>query len=364
MTILPGEKSATIGLIGAGWRAEAYLRVAKALPERFTITRVMVTNAESAGRIERDWNIPAVIGFDDFLRGASFDYVILAVPRETVLGLATRLAEANIPMLIETPPAADQEALFRVYETLHSAPIEVAEQYQYQPHHAARLSIAKSGLIGDVHLVRAAVAHAFHGISLIRLALGAKFDDVEINASAITDRLSSPRSRDGWTGSVQTVDSKRIVALLRFGENTAIFDFSDPEQYYSPIRSRHISLYGSRGEVNDDRVSYLVGPDGVDHAELYREETGIEGDLEGRYLRRITLGERVLFDNSFAPARLNDDELAIAEVLARTARFAATGEHSYSLAESCQDTYVSLLVNEAAATGEVVRSGQTPWAPR
>ena len=34
------------GLIGSGWRAEFYIRIAKALPERFDLAAVMIRDQE------------------------------------------------------------------------------------------------------------------------------------------------------------------------------------------------------------------------------------------------------------------------------------------------------------------------------
>jgi hypothetical protein len=38
------------------------------------------------------------------------------------------------------------------------------------------------------------------------------------------------------------------------------------------------------------------------------------------------------------------------------------GEGAYPYAEAAQDQYLSLLMNEAAKSGETVRSTRQPWA--
>lgn len=40
------------GIIGGGWRAEFFLRIAKMLPERFNITGIMVRNPGKGAAIE------------------------------------------------------------------------------------------------------------------------------------------------------------------------------------------------------------------------------------------------------------------------------------------------------------------------
>ncbi len=48
------------GLIGAGWRAEFFLRIAQALPDRFQITGVVTRNADRAARMRALFNVNVV----------------------------------------------------------------------------------------------------------------------------------------------------------------------------------------------------------------------------------------------------------------------------------------------------------------
>ena len=202
---------------------------------------------------------------------------------------------------------------------------------------------------------------------MLRSALGVGFDPVTISAQAVTEHLTSARGRDDWNDEFVDVDALRTLALLRFGDGPSgrfgQLDFMD-EQYFSPIRSRHISIQGSRGEVVDDRVSYLGAPGGAVHESLHRETTGVDGDLEGSFLRRIWLGRDVRFENRFVPARLNDDELAVAEVMHRMVEYVDTGQEFYGLADASHDHYLGLLVKQAAETGAVVTSTAMPWTCR
>ena len=47
------------------------------------------------------------------------------------------------------------------------------------------------------------------------------------------------------------------------------------------------------------------------------------------------------------PARLSDDEIAIATCLERMAHYVETGESFYSLSEASQDHYLSTMIAEA-----------------
>ena len=354
----------TIGLIGAGWRAQYFLRIARELPQRFVIARVLVRTEASASSVAHTWSLPTTTSLADFLTG-HYDYVIVSTPWSVVPELIEALVDAEIPVLSETPPAPDVAALHSLWGRVGGAPVQVAEQYFLQPHHAARLAIVRSGLLGEVSSARLSVAHGYHGVSLARLYLGVGFEPVTVRADALTDPLLTSNGRDGWYDRLEPVTGKRTVALLKFGERgvgqrTAIFDFSD-EQYFSPVRSRHVSVRGTRGEISDNTVNHLLGPGDAVTGELHRDMTGIESDLSGSYLRRVTLHTEVYFENRFAPARLNDDEIAVAEVMHRMAVFVSTGESFYSLAEASHDHYLGLLIDEAAASGETVRSEAMPW---
>jgi predicted dehydrogenase len=353
-----------IGLIGAGWRAEYFLRIARELPDRFEIARVLVRTEQSAASVALTWDVPSTTSLADFLAD-EYDYVIVSTPPETARELIESLVAASVPVLTETPPAADVAALRSLWSTVGGAPVQVAEQYHLQPHQFARLAVARSGLIGDVSSVRVSAAHGYHGVSLARRALGVGFEPVSITASTVGDPVLAFRGRGGWHDTLEPVPNERTIALLRFesaGESplTAVFDFSE-QQYWSPARSRHVGVRGTRGEVDDDDVNYITGPARAVSATLTREATGIDGDLGGSYLDRISLHGDILYSNRFPPARLSDDELAVAEAMHRMAHFVATGEPFYGLAEASHDHYLALLIASAATSGATVHSSPMPW---
>ncbi|WP_411700141.1 Gfo/Idh/MocA family protein [Conyzicola sp.] len=356
----PGTaQPAVIGLIGAGWRAEYFLRIARDLPERFVVARVLVRTEASATSVGQKWGVPTGTSLADFVKN-DFDYVVVSAPWDAVPELIEALVAAGIPVLSETPPAPDVAALRSLWGSVGGAGVQVAEQYHLQPHHAARLAVVRSGLIGEVSSARVSVAHGYHGVSLARLYLDVGFEPVTVRADGLTDPLLSSNGRVGWKETLEPVPGRRTVALLRFGAKSAVFDFTD-EQYFSPVRSRHLSVRGDRGEIWDNTVSHLAGPGDPVTGELQRDVTGVESELSGNYLRRVTLHTEVYFENRFAPARLNDDEIAVAESMHRMSVFVATGEPFYPLAEASHDHYLGLLIDEAAVTGETVRSEAMPW---
>lgn len=350
-----------IGLAGTGWRADFFHRVAKARPDLFSIDTVWTRSADSAQRARDSWGVDVHTDWDAFAARGPFDYVIVSVPRSAAPELTVRLVEAGIPALVETPPATDVDAMRTLYRRLGgSAPVQIAEQYQYQPHHAARLAVARSGLLGDVGSAHVSVAHGYHGVNLIRRFLDVGLGPVDIDATAFTDPVVPPRGRAGWAEHPETVTASTTLATLRFGERVGVFEFNG-EQYFTPYRSRHLRVRGERGEIVDDDVTYLARPGLVAQQRLRREQGGIEGDLTGNHLNRLVLGDQVVYQNPMAPASLADDEIAIGDLMARMAAFTAGGEGFYGLAEACHDHYLGLLIDQAAQTGQRVRTEPQPW---
>jgi hypothetical protein len=358
---------ARFGLIGTGWRSEYFARIAAALPEHVSIGAVTSRRPESANAFGRLWGIDVAADVDDLL-ARDLDFVLVSVPRAIAPELIRAAVAAGKPVLTETPPAAELGDLRELYGALgHDSPVQVAEQYQFQPHHAARIAIVRSGLIGPVSSTRVSAAHGYHGVSLIRLLLGIGFEDVTIRAANVPDRVLTGNGRDGFASELTPSTPGRTVAQLDVTTGpggtaqAGLFDF-DGEQYFSPIRSRHVAVSGERGEISDLDVSRWVGPGHAITEPIARDVMGIDGDLDGSTLRRLTLGEKVVWTNEFGDVRLSDDELAGARALVRMAAFARGGESFYGLADGCHDHYLSLLIDEAAAGGGTLRSEAQPWS--
>lgn len=361
-------RPARFGLIGTGWRSEYFARIAAALPEHVSIGAVTSARPESAKAFGRLWGLDVAADVDDLL-SRDLEFVLVSVPRSVAPELIRASVAAGKPVLTETPPAAGLDDLRELYQALgHDSPVQVAEQYQFQPHHAARIELVRNGLIGPVSSTRVSAAHGYHGVSLIRLLLGIGFDEVTIRAAQVPDRLLSGNGRTGWTSELAVANPSRTVAQLDIagapdgrGAQSGLFDFDD-EQYFSPIRSRHVSVSGEKGEIDDLEVSRWVGPGHAITETIARDVMGVDGDLDGSTLRRLTVGERVVWSNEFGDVRLSDDELAGARALVRMAEFARGGPGFYGLADGSHDHYLSLLIDEAATSGAILRSEPQPWS--
>jgi hypothetical protein len=118
---------------------------------------------------------------------------------------------------------------------------------------------------------------------------------------------------------------------------------------------------GDRGEIRDLSVRYLLDHRTVADLDFKRHDAGQDGNLEGHYLRGITLGDEWIYRNEFAPARLFDDELAVATCLTGMAAWLEGGPDVCSLADAAQDHYLSLLIAQAARSGETIRAAGHVW---
>lgn len=141
--------------------------------------------------------------------------------------------------------------------------------------------------------------------------------------------------------------STRTVATLTFGEQVGMYGWSD-DQYFSWIRSLRFQVRGTRGELVDHDVWYLLDDGTPVQQTLRRWDTGLEGNLEDAGHRGYLLGEEWMYENPFAATRLTDDEIAIATVLQRMGTHATTGSPVYSLEQAVTDTKISLAITSAA----------------
>jgi predicted dehydrogenase len=354
---------ARIGFVGAGWRTTFFLTAMAALPGEFEATAAVTRSEASAERMRTVHGVPATTSLDEFLANGPFDFVLLSVPWPEILPLAARLLDAGQSVLSETPIAQRTELVGAFLDRFGpNPPLQSAEQYRYQPMHAARIAVARSGLIGEPVSVGASFAHDYHAMSVIRAALGIGFEPVRVTAASLGDRGVRPLGRDGWSSSLPVEPFDRTVAQLVWPERgvTATYDFSG-EQYFSPLRSRSMTVRGTHGELVGDRVTFVKEPGEPVVLPLVRSDTGLDGDLAGHFLRDVRLGEQALWRSPFGPARLSDDELAIAAVLRAMRTFVTDGTPFYGIADAAEDQYLAELVQQAAASGGAVEGTARRW---
>jgi len=139
-------------IIGAGWRSEFFLRIARELPDLFEIPGMLVRKPERAEEIRRNWGVKTCTTLGEVLAGKP-DFVVTSLSWDSNPIFMRELAERGMPVLSETPPARSVDDLLALMDLMNAgAKIQVAEQYFLQPLHAARIAEAGSGRLGEVFL--------------------------------------------------------------------------------------------------------------------------------------------------------------------------------------------------------------------
>lgn len=345
----------SFAVVGAGWRAAAFWRLAAALPELTCVGAVV--------RSPRSLPVPTFASLAECLVTTTPDFVVTAVSRAANPGFVADAVARGVPVLSETPPAPDLPGLRALWAAVGDTDrVQVAEQYPLMPSHAARGAAVRAGALGTPTQVQVSSTHQYHAIALIRGLLGAGRVPVTVRASRHHAPLLDPLSRAGWTDDPQPRSAATVLATLDFGSGrSGLYDFTD-NQSRNQLRFRRILVRGTHGELRDDELVRMAGPRTIMRSPLVRRQTGHDLDLAGFDTEHICLDAEVLFRNPHVGRRFNDDEIATATLLQRMAAWVrGDGEPPYPLAEGLQDHLVALAVEQAADTDRTVVTGDEDW---
>lgn len=354
---------ASFALIGSGWRSRFFLRLARSAPERFAVSGVVTRSVERGAEVAATWQVPTFSSIADLLTDHRPLFVIPCVPWAATGPTTIELARAGIPVLAETPPAADLAGLTALWDAVGSTGlVQVAEQYLRMPGHAARLDLVRRGLIGPVSSVQVSSTHLYHAVSMIRGLLGVAPGPVEVAARSFTAPLANPLDPDGWTGSAEPERLSTTLATLDFGaDRMGLYDFTD-NQWWNPLRSRRIVIRGALGEIADDHLVRLADPRTPVESTLVRRLSGLDLNLEGLEVQQLSFDGEVLWRNQFLGSRFSEDDLAVAGLLAEMVAWCRdAGPEPYPLAQGCEDHQIGLAIGESIARGTAVTTGAAPW---
>ncbi|MCL2415263.1 MAG: Gfo/Idh/MocA family oxidoreductase [Defluviitaleaceae bacterium] len=342
------------GLYGSGWRAEFFLRIAKALPEQFEVCGAITRSGYRAARIVWDFGVRCYKSADEMLSAAKPDFIILAVNRNAGMDIALDLLKRGIPVLMETPPAPDMESLERFRESMPSgAMLQIAEQYPMQPMHSARLAFLETGKIGAVQHAYISYSQSYHAMALMRKYLGIRFESVEITAKSFPISVVAGPGREGEPKEEKIVCKTQTVALLDFGGRTGLYNF-ESEQHRSWVRSSVVQIKGERGELYNTDIKYLKDFKTPIESSFIRKNLGYDENLEGHDLKGIIGDGSWYYRNPYQGLRFSDDEIAVAGCLESMVAYIQGGPDFYSFEEAAQDIYLALMVEKAAKSGERV----------
>ena len=330
-------------IVGSGYRAKFYARIAAAYPSLFS-AMFLCRSEEKAALMTRETGIPAVWSIEE---GEAFkpDFVVIAVNKTSITDVCAEWVERGLPVLMETPAGMTREDLLRLWELRQNgAKIAVAEQYHRYPELIAGLEAVAAGKIGTPGSAYLSLAHDYHGMSLIRRMLLTQRESYTIRGERTMHRVTETDSRTGPIPGNPVREKARDTVWITFASGkTALYDFSGV-QYHSFIRSRHVIVRGDRGEWCDT-VLYCLDEGGQPIREMlspvvpsrYRElDTAMLRDA-----RRVP-GVALSMDNL-------QDEFAIASMLYDMKEFIENGTEVYPLQEALEDAWFRILMEEALA---------------
>lgn len=349
-------------IVGAGWRSEFYLRLARTLPEHFQVVAVVTHSDASTARIQDAWDVPIVRTLKELIPLAP-EFVIAAVSWQAMPQVTTDLCDLGLSVVAETPPAPDAAGLYALWEKLGPQnKVQVAEQYYLMPGHTARLAIAQQGTIGVPTAVQIHSTHLYHAVSLTRAYLGVTFDEVTVNARTFEAPQLDPLAFDGWIENPQPEPRTTTIATLDFGDGRmGLYDFVQ-NQWWNPLLSRRIVIRGSLGEIADNSVTRFTH-DGPITSEIAYRRTGIDMNLEGNDIVHASFDGKVIYLNPWVGSRLSEDDIAVASLIDAMGQWVrGLGPEPYPLAQACQDHLIGLAIEESARKGKEIRVVASPWA--
>ena len=320
-------------LLGTGWRARFYMRIAGFCPDILRIVAVFTHTPERKAEMEAE-------GFSAFTDIASalavdHDAVIIASGKNGFSDTLRYLHGRRERIITETTflglPEEDLEE-FSSYDGL------VMEQYWNTPLFSSLLN-ALSALEAEPDQLYLSGLHNHHSASIARRVLGTGYQmPEEIQSLSFPSSIVRTGSRRGLEVSGESEEYVRNIRVMKLGKSLFIHDFSS-NQYHSYLYGRSFEIRGDKGVVNEREVRY-VNKEGfacILPFAFHRDVSTGNGSLT---LSHVTLGTQVVFRNPFYPANLNDDEIAIAEILRRI----SSGEAYPTIQSGIEDARIGRLL--------------------
>ena len=146
------------------------------------------------------------------------------------------------------------ESLNGVWEQYnkYNAKVQIAEQYIEQPLYAAWDKVIRKGCLGRIENINISSLHGYHGASMIRRYLDTGYEGGVLYGKRFWFDVTETYGREGmvFDGEIFSCSRDRLTIEFDSGK-TAFFDFSDPAQYHSFIRTRQLTVQGVRGEIDE-----------------------------------------------------------------------------------------------------------------
>ena len=307
-----------VGIVGAGRRVrDLYVPVLHALRDTFEVvggvsrTRVSAERlAAMAGGRAYD-SLPA-------LRAERPDLLVVAVDAASNARVALEAIASGLPVLLETPIAADLPSGRRVVQAAARGgqPVGIAEQKPFLPWECFKRRLIDAGVIGRVTVVENDFrAVDYHAIAQLRRYLPADAAPLWVRAVRVRAALDPFVSNTGER--VPAGPETWMLATITFTDGLLAVHHASTAYKKAPFRmAASLRAYGTRGSIVGSEVAaldasgctarlHIGGPDG----------TASDGRAADRLVATWSGGADITWDSPLPGAGLDDDQLGLAQHL-------------------------------------------------
>jgi len=318
-------------LIGTGWRAFFYVRVAKALPERFCIVSVL-THTEERKRELVSMGLNGTTDLDDAL-SYTHDAVIVSSGPKGLVEMLQKLSGRGEAIISETQFLSLSDGELEEVSKLKG---HVMEQWPETPLFKAVLSSIP--LIGKPDQLCLSGLHNHHAAAIARKVFSPSSPFPKPISHDFRSAQIKTGSREGIVRSGEMEEYKRKVRVLEFpGKGLFINDFSS-NQYHTELTPKRIEIRGERGYVDERGATFLSeGNIPLREEFVFSRDTGPSGSLT---LSHVSRGSDIVFENPYCGTKMNDDEIAIASILDGI----FSGSFKYSFGDAVQDVLLGRML--------------------
>ena len=301
--------------VGLGYRAQTLKAVMASMAEFECVGWVL--------HKQRTATVPVYTDLAQCLDGADPEFVLNLAPSHSTAAVLETAVRRGVPVVTGAPPGSTVGELERLADVAQSGAVQAAEHHPLMPGHSARLAGVGSTMIGEVWQVQISAAQPWNAMALIRAYLG-----VGIVPAVIRGHRFS---------------GDNILASVDFGEGrSGIYDFSS-DFTRNLLQKGRLLVRGSHGEISGDQVVRIGEHNLITTTYMQRHL-----DPETHCTSQITLGDHVLWTNPTPEMEWNDDEVGIAEFLARTYSWIrGEGAPPYPLEEALYDARLGLAITQA-----------------
>ena len=213
-------------IIGSGFRAMFYGRIARRYPELFTLKYILCRSEEKAAKVHGETGFPTTVSDED-CKNSKPDFVVVAVNKGNIADVAEKWALMGYPVLTETPIGCSLKQLRRIWELKRNTIVNSGLRAVFSLSHTqGRTASDSNEAIGQPDSMYLSLVHEYHGASLIRKYLLMGHERFSVIGKQFTFPLTETDSRQGAITDGSVSSRGRIMALFEFASGkTALYIF-------------------------------------------------------------------------------------------------------------------------------------------